>query len=239
MSRLGNETFYQRYGKRVIDLCLSLVLLILFWWVLAIVAILVRVKLGSPVLFKQPRPGKDEKIFNLYKFRTMTDECDVNGNLLPDEVRLTKFGKALRATSLDELPEVLNIVRGEMAIIGPRPQLVRDMVFMAPEQRKRHLVRPGLSGLAQVNGRNAIAWDDKLAYDLDYIEHITFAGDVAIFFKTITKAFMKQEGITEDGMATAADYGDYLLAVKRVSREEYDDLQAQAKKLLNETVVIQ
>lgn len=235
MSRLGNETFYQRYGKRVIDLCLSLVLLILFWWVLAIVAILVRVKLGSPVLFKQPRPGKDEKIFNLYKFRTMTDECDENGNLLPDEVRLTKFGKALRATSLDELPEVFNIVRGEMAIIGPRPQLVRDMVFMTPEQRKRHLVRPGLSGLAQVNGRNAIAWDDKLAYDLDYIEHITFAGDVAIFFKTITKAFMKQEGITEDGMATAADYGDYLLAVKRVSREEYDDLQAQARQLL-ETV---
>lgn len=239
MSRLGNETFYQRYGKRVIDLCLSLVLLILFWWVLAIVAILVRVKLGSPVLFRQPRPGKDEKIFNLYKFRTMTDECDENGNLLPDEVRLTKFGKALRATSLDELPEVLNIVRGEMAIIGPRPQLVRDMVFMTPEQRKRHLVRPGLSGLAQVNGRNAIAWDDKLAYDLKYIEQITFAGDVAIFFKTIAKAFVKQEGISEDGMATAADYGDYLLAEGRVMREEYDGLQEQAKKLLNETVVIQ
>lgn len=239
MSRLGNETFYQRYGKRVIDLCLSLVLLILFWWVLAIVAILVRVKLGSPVLFRQPRPGKDEKIFNLYKFRTMTDECDENGNLLPDEVRLTKFGKALRATSLDELPEVLNIVRGEMAIIGPRPQLVRDMVFMTPEQCKRHLVRPGLSGLAQVNGRNAIAWDDKLAYDLDYIEHITFAGDAAIFFKTLAKAFVKQEGITEDGMATAADYGDYLLAEGRVTREEYYGLQEQAKKLLNETVVIQ
>lgn len=239
MSRLGNETFYQRHGKRVIDLCLSLVLLILFWWVLAIVAILVRVKLGSPVLFRQPRPGKDEKIFNLYKFRTMTDECDENGNLLPDEVRLTKFGKALRATSLDELPEVLNIVRGEMAIIGPRPQLVRDMVFMTPEQRKRHLVRPGLSGLAQVNGRNAIAWDDKLAYDLKYIEQITFAGDVAIFFKTIAKAFVKQEGISEDGMATAADYGDYLLAEGRVMREEYDGLQEQAKKLLNETVVIQ
>lgn len=239
MSRLGNETFYQRHGKRVIDLCLSLVLLILFWWVLAIVAILVRVKLGSPVLFRQPRPGKDEKIFNLYKFRTMTDECDENGNLLPDEVRLTKFGKALRATSLDELPEVLNIVRGEMAIIGPRPQLVRDMVFMTPEQRKRHLVRPGLSGLAQVNGRNAIAWDDKPAYDLKYIEQITFAGDVAIFFKTIAKAFVKQEGISEDGMATAADYGDYLLAEGRVMREEYDGLQEQAKKLLNETVVIQ
>lgn len=238
MSRLGNETFYQRYGKRAIDLCLSLILLILFWWVLAIVALLVRFKLGSPVLFRQPRPGKDEKIFNLYKFRSMTDERDENGNLLPDEMRLTKFGKALRATSLDELPEVFNIVLGEMAIIGPRPQLVRDMVFMTPEQRRRHCVRPGLSGLAQVNGRNAIAWDDKLAYDLDYIEHITFAGDVAIFFKTLAKALVKQEGITEDGMATAADYGDYLLAMKRVTREKYDDLQAQAKKLLDETVVI-
>lgn len=238
MSRLGNETFYQRYGKRAIDFCLSLILLILFWWVLAIVALLVRFKLGSPVLFRQPRPGKDENIFNLYKFRSMTDERDENGNLLPDEMRLTKFGKALRATSLDELPEVFNIVLGEMAIIGPRPQLVRDMVFMTPEQRRRHCVRPGLSGLAQVNGRNAIAWDDKLAYDLDYIEHITFAGDVAIFFKTLAKAFVKQEGITEDGMATAADYGDYLLAMKRVTREKYDDLQAQAKKLLDETVVI-
>ena len=238
MSRLGNETFYQRYGKRAIDLCLSLILLILFWWVLAIVALLVRFKLGSPVLFRQPRPGKDEKIYNLYKFRSMTDERDENGNLLPDEMRLTKFGKALRATSLDELPEVFNIVLGEMAIIGPRPQLVRDMVFMTPEQRRRHCVRPGLSGLAQVNGRNAIAWDDKLAYDLGYIEHITFAGDVAIFFKTLAKAFVKQEGITEDGMATAADYGDYLLAMKRVTREKYDDLQAQAKKLLDETVVI-
>lgn len=238
MSRLGNETFYQRYGKRAIDLCLSLILLILFWWVLAIVALLVRFKLGSPVLFRQPRPGKDEKIFNLYKFRSMTDERDENDNLLPDEMRLTKFGKALRATSLDELPEVFNIVLGEMAIIGPRPQLVRDMVFMTPEQRRRHCVRPGLSGLAQVNGRNAITWDDKLAYDLDYIEHITFAGDVAIFFKTLAKAFVKQEGITEDGMATAADYGDYLLAMKRVTREKYDDLQAQAKKLLDETVVI-
>lgn len=238
MSRLGNESFYQRFGKRAIDLCLSLILLILFWWVLAVVALLVRVKLGRPVLFRQPRPGKNEKIFNLYKFRTMTDERDESGNLLPDEVRLTKFGKALRATSLDELPEVFNILLGEMAIIGPRPQLVRDMVFMTPEQRRRHCVRPGLSGLAQVNGRNAIAWDDKLAYDLDYIEHITFAGDVVIFFKTLAKAFVKQEGITEDGMATAADYGDYLLAKKRVTREKYDDLQAQAKKLLNETVVI-
>ena len=235
MSNSGDETFYQRHGKRAIDLCLSLVLLALFWWVLAIVGILVRVRLGSPVLFKQPRPGKDEKIFNLYKFRTMTDERDVDGNLLPDEVRLTRFGKALRATSLDELPEVLNIVKGEMSIIGPRPQLVRDMVFMTPEQRRRHSVRPGLSGLAQVNGRNAIAWDDKLAYDLKYIEHITLIGDIAIFFKTIAKAFVKQEGVTGDGMATAADYGEYLLAEGRVTREEYGRLQAQARQLLCET----
>ena len=214
---------------------LSLLLLVLFWWVLAIVAILVRVKLGSPVLFKQPRPGKDEKIFNLYKFRTMTDERDAEGNLLPDDARLTKFGKALRATSLDELPEVFNIIKGEMAIIGPRPQLVRDMVFMTPEQRHRHDVRPGLSGLAQVNGRNAIAWDDKLAYDLKYIEQVTFLGDIAIFFKTIAKAFVKQEGITEDGMATAADYGDYLLAEGRVTLAKYDALQLEAKHLLEAT----
>ena len=185
------------------------------------------------MLFKQPRPGKDEKIFNLYKFRTMTDERDAEGNLLPDDVRLTKFGKALRATSLDELPEVFNIIKGEMAIIGPRPQLVRDMVFMTPEQRRRHDVRPGLSGLAQVNGRNAIAWDDKLAFDLKYIEQVTFPGDIAIFFKTIAKAFVKQEGITENGMATAADYGDYLLAEGRVTREEYARKQAYAKGLLN------
>ncbi|WP_373204472.1 sugar transferase [Collinsella aerofaciens] len=233
MSKPGNETFYQRHGKRAIDLCLSLMLFILFWWVLAIVAVLVRVKLGSPVLFKQPRPGKDERIFYLYKFRTMTDERDAEGNLLPDDVRLTYFGKALRSTSLDELPEVFNIVRGEMAIIGPRPQLVRDMVFMTSEQRKRHLVRPGLSGLAQVNGRNAIAWDDKLAYDLKYIERITFVGDIAIFFKTIAKAFVKQEGITEDGMATAADYGDYLLAEGRVTHEEYAQKQNYARGLLS------
>lgn len=235
MSKPGNTTFYQLYGKRAIDLVLSLLLLTLFWWVLAIVAILVRVKLGSPVLFKQPRPGKDEKIFNLYKFRTMTDERDAEGNLLPDDVRLTKFGKALRATSLDELPEVFNIIKGEMAIIGPRPQLVRDMVFMTPEQRHRHDVRPGLSGLAQVNGRNAIAWDDKLAYDLKYIEQVTFLGDIAIFFKTIAKAFVKQEGITEDGMATAADYGDYLLAEGRVTLAKYDALQLEAKHLLEAT----
>lgn len=206
--------------------------MVLFWWVLAVVAVLVRLKLGSPVLFKQPRPGKDERIFNLYKFRTMTDERDENGELLSDEARLTKFGKVLRSTSLDELPEVFNIIRGEMAIIGPRPQLVRDMVFMTSEQRRRHDVRPGLSGLAQVNGRNGISWDCKLSYDLKYVESITLRGDTVIFFKTIAKAFVRQEGITGEGMATTVDYGDYLLAEGRITPSEYDALQLQANRLL-------
>lgn len=213
-------------------MCLSVALLGAFWWVLAIVAILVRVNLGSPVLFRQPRPGKDEHIFEMLKFRTMTDQRDSEGNLLSDDVRLTPFGKALRASSLDELPEVINILRGDMSIIGPRPQLVRDMVFMTPEQRRRHSVRPGLSGLAQISGRNAIAWDDKLAKDLEYLTSITFLGDASIFLRTIGKAFLKQEGITEEGMATAADLGDYLLSEGRITKEEYDQGQRRAKALL-------
>lgn len=150
---------YEKYVKRVIDIVCALAAIIVFSWLYLIVAILVKIKLGSPVLFKQPRPGKNEKVFNMYKFRTMTDEKDENGNLLPDEIRLTQFGKWLRSTSLDELPEAFNILNGSMSVIGPRPQLVRDMVFMTPEQRKRHTVKPGLSGLAQVNGRNAIGWE--------------------------------------------------------------------------------
>ena len=144
---------YEKYVKRVIDIVCALAAIIVFSWLYLIVAILVKIKLGSPVLFKQPRPGKNEKVFNMYKFRTMTDEKDENGNLLPDEIRLTQFGKWLRSTSLDELPEAFNILNGSMSVIGPRPQLVRDMVFMTPEQRKRHTVKPGLSGLAQVNGK--------------------------------------------------------------------------------------
>lgn len=231
---IEKPTLYQAYGKRAIDVCLSAALLGAFWWVLAIIAVLVRVNLGSPVLFRQPRPGKDEKIFEMLKFRTMTDECDETGALLPDEVRLTTFGKALRASSLDELPEVINILRGDMSIIGPRPQLVRDMVFMTAEQRRRHSVRPGLSGLAQISGRNAIAWDDKLAKDLEYLEHITLRGDALIFFKTIEKAFVKQEGITEEGMATAADLGDYLLSEGRITQKQYEQGQIKAKAYLEE-----
>ena len=205
MSRLGNETFYQRYGKRVIDLCLSLVLLILFWWVLAIVAILVRVKLGSPVLFRQPRPGRDEKVFNLYKFRTMTDERDADGNLLPDEQRLTKFGSVLRSTSLDELPEVFNIVRGDMSIIGPRPLLVKYLPRYSAEQRRRHEARPGLTGLAQVNGRNSISWDEKFLYDVEYVDNVSLGLDASIFLRTIL-ATLRRSGISAEGEATMPEF---------------------------------
>lgn len=205
MSRLGNETFYQRYGKRVIDLCLSLVLLILFWWVLAIVAILVRVKLGSPVLFRQPRPGRDEKVFNLYKFRTMTDERDADGKLLPDEQRLTKFGSVLRSTSLDELPEVFNIVRGDMSIIGPRPLLVKYLPRYSTEQRRRHEVRPGLTGLAQVNGRNSISWDEKFLYDVEYVDNVSLGLDASIFLRTIL-ATLRRSGISAEGEATMPEF---------------------------------
>lgn len=227
--------FYEKYMKRLLDIVCALAALIVFCWLYIIVAVLVRVKLGSPVIFKQPRPGKGEKIFNLYKFRTMTDERDENGNLLPDEVRLTRFGKALRATSLDELPEAFNILKGDMSVIGPRPQLVRDMVFMTPEQRQRHSVRPGLSGLAQTRGRNAISWDGKLATDLEYIQHVTFLGDVKIIFDTVKQVFFKQKGLEGsdvDEVELTDDFGDYLLKAGRVSENEYEEKQREARKLL-------
>ena len=169
----------------------------------------------------------------MYKFRSMSDERDVDGNLLPDEIRLGKFGKALRATSLDELPEAFNILKGDMSIIGPRPQLVRDMVFMTDEQRMRHTAKPGLSGLAQVNGRNDISWEEKLNWDLKYIEKVSFLGDVKIIFQTVMKAFVKQEGITDGDMATAYDYGDWLLKEGKVSKEVYDELQKETVDCLN------
>ena len=224
---------YERWFKRPVDIFCALAAMIVFCWLYAIVAILVRVKLGSPVLFRQPRPGKNEQIFNLCKFRTMTDERDEKGNLLPDDVRLTKFGKFLRSTSLDELPEAWNILKGDMSVIGPRPQLVRDMVFMTPEQRQRHCVAPGLSGLAQVRGRNAISWEGKLATDLEYVEKVTFWGDLKIVLQTVVK-FVKREDISAEGMETAEDLGDYLLRTGQVEQAEYDRLQQQAKDLLAE-----
>lgn len=227
--------FYERYVKRLLDILCALAALVVFCWLYLIIAVLVRIKLGSPVIFKQPRPGKDEKIFNLYKFRTMTDERDENGNLLPDEVRLTKFGKALRATSLDELPEAINILKGDMSVIGPRPQLVRDMVFMTPEQRMRHTAKPGLSGLAQTRGRNALNWDAKLATDLEYIQNITFRGDMKIILDTVRQVFFREKGLAgsdADEIDITDDLGDYLRKAGRVSEEEFDRKHAEAKILL-------
>ena len=193
---------YERCFKRPIDIFCSLLTLLVFWWLLLIIAILVRVKLGSPVLFKQERPGKNEKIFRLYKFRTMTDERDENGNLLPDDVRLTKFGRFLRKTSLDELPEVINILKGDMSIVGPRPLLVEYLPRYNEEQKHRHDVRPGLSGYAQVNGRNGLKWEDKFKLDIEYVNKITFIGDLKIVVNTVVKAFVKREGINSQTSVT-------------------------------------
>ena len=234
----NKNRFYQKYIKRGLDILCALLALTVFCWLYAIVALLVRLKLGSPVIFRQPRPGmKDqngkEKIFCLYKFRTMTSEKDENGKLLPDDVRLTKFGAKLRDWSLDELPEAWNILKGDMSVIGPRPQLVRDMVFMTEEQRKRHNVRPGLSGLAQVSGRNAISWEGKLAVDLKYIERVSLWEDIRIIIMTVIKVF-QHEGISAEGQATADDFGDELLKQGKISREEYDRKQLEAKNQLAE-----
>ena len=188
---------YEKYFKRVFDVFCGLAALLVFWWLYIIVAVLVRIKLGSQVLFKQERPGKNEEIFKLYKFRTMTDARDKNGNLLPDEVRLTKFGRALRATSLDELPEVFNILKGEMSLVGPRPLTIQYLPYYSEEERHRHDVRPGLSGLAQVNGRNFIDWDHRLAFDVQYVKKITFIGDLRIILQTALK-FIKKEDIAVD-----------------------------------------
>lgn len=185
---------YQRCFKRVIDIICALLALVVFCWLYAIIAILVRMKLGSPVIFKQDRPGKDEKIFTLYKFRTMTDERDEKGNLLSSEERLTSFGKWLRSASLDEIPEALNILKGDMSVVGPRPLLIEYLPLYNERQKHRHDVRPGLSGLAQVNGRNAIGWDEKFDLDIKYVENVTFLVDCAIVLQSILKVF-KREGI--------------------------------------------
>ena len=186
---------YAKYIKRILDLILSLMALIVLMPLMIIIRILVRINLGSPIIFKQKRPGKNEKVFTLYKFRTMTDKRDIDGNLLPDEYRLTKFGKFLRSTSLDELPELINIIKGDMAIVGPRPLLVEYLELYNEEQKHRHDVRPGLTGLAQISGRNSISWEEKFKDDLEYIKKITFLKDCKIILKTITKVF-KREGIS-------------------------------------------
>lgn len=227
------RTFYDRYIKRIIDSILSLIAIIILSPVIIITSILVAIKLGRPVIFKQQRPGLDEKIFTMYKFRSMTDERGENGELLPDEVRLTRFGKKLRATSLDELPELFNILKGDMAIVGPRPQLVKDMVFMTKQQRLRHKVRPGLTGWAQINGRNSVLWEQKLLCDIYYIKNESFFLDIKIIFKTI-KCVLRKDGISFSNMDTAEDLGDYLLRVKQVSINEYNEKMQTAKIILEE-----
>lgn len=197
---------YNKFFKRFFDIICALSAIIVFSWLYIIVAVLVRVKLGKPVLFKQERPGKNEKIFKLYKFRTMTDQRDENGKLLSDEVRLTKFGKFLRKTSLDELPEAFNILKGDMSVVGPRPLLVKYLPRYNERQKRRHEVRPGLTGLAQVNGRNGISWEEKFDWDVKYLDNITFISDVKIIFLTVWKAFVKEEGITSENSSTMEEF---------------------------------
>ena len=196
---------YEKYIKRFIDILCSGMALLILWPLLLITAILVRIKLGSPVIFAQERPGKDEKIFQLYKFRTMTDGRDDNGNLLPDDKRLTKFGKWLRSSSLDELPELFNILKGDMSLIGPRPLLVQYLPLYNEEQRHRHDVRPGLSGWAQVNGRNTVSWENKFKYDVEYVEKISFSMDIKILFMTL-KSVVKRDGISSETSVTMEQF---------------------------------
>ncbi len=196
---------YKNFVKRILDIILSLLALIIFSPLLIITAILVRFKLGSPILFRQARPGKNEKIFHILKFRTMTDEKDKDGNLLPDEIRLTKFGQFLRSTSIDELPELLNILKGDMAVVGPRPLLVQYLDRYDDEQRHRHDVKPGLTGLAQVNGRNGITWEEKFNYDLQYVKNVTFLGDCKIILQTVQKVFQRQ-GISSATSVTMEEF---------------------------------
>ena len=197
--------FYERYIKRPQDFCCALAAIIVLSPVMAVTAVLVRIKLGSPVIFKQKRPGLNGKIFTLYKFRTMTDKKDKNGELLPDEERLTHFGKILRSTSLDELPELVNMLKGDMSVVGPRPLLVKYLPLYNERQARRHEVRPGFTGYAQVHGRNAITWEDKFEKDVYYVDHISFLGDWKIIFQTVGTV-LKREGISSETAQTMEEF---------------------------------
>lgn len=227
---------YVKYIKRAIDFFLALCAIIVLSPFLVLFTVIGAFAMKGNPFFCQLRPGKKgkdgkEKIFMLIKFRTMTFKTDDNGQPLPDEQRLTGYGKFLRSTSIDELPELINILKGDMSIVGPRPQLVTDMFFMTDEQRRRHNVRPGLTGLAQINGRNAVSWENKFMLDLDYISDITFAKDLKIVFKTFIKV-LKRDGITAEGMDTAEDLGDYLVNTNKIDKEIYDRVNKQASDLL-------
>ena len=227
---------YKQFFKRFWDIVLSGLAIIVLSPLLIILTIIGLFAMKGNPFFTQERPGKkdkngNERIFKLIKFRSMTNEKDKEGNLLPDDVRLNKYGKLLRSTSLDELPELFNIFIGDMGIIGPRPQLVRDMVFMSDEQRHRHDVRPGLSGLAQVNGRNNITWEQKFEYDLKYIEKITLFGDVALIFKTVFKVF-KREDTVREGTVSDIDFGDWLLQKRIIDKDYYDNKLKESKEII-------
>ena len=222
---------YKKYFKRLFDLCSSGMALLFLSPLLLYIAYLVKVKLGSPVLFTQIRPGKDNRLFKMYKFRTMTDARDKEGNLLPDDLRLTAFGKKLRETSLDELPELINIFKGDMSVVGPRPQLVRDMVFFSDKEMQRQSVYPGLTGLAQISGRNNISWEEKFKYDLQYIDRISFLEDMRIIYRTSFKV-ANQDDINTEGMETAEDYGDWLRRKKLLTDQDYEIGQDKAKQLI-------
>jgi lipopolysaccharide/colanic/teichoic acid biosynthesis glycosyltransferase len=228
---MDKKGIYVKYLKRPFDFIVSLTAFIVLIPLLIIVAILVKIKLGSPIVFKQERPGLNEKIFTLFKFRSMTDEKDEKGNLLPDSDRLTKFGKFLRSTSIDELPSLLNIIKGDMSLVGPRPQLKIDMIFMTNLQRNRHSVRPGLTGYSQVNGRNNISWEEKLSLDLKYIKKITFFNDIKVLVLTVFKV-LKREDISKYGMETAEDLGVYLLNENKITFEQYEKTIKDHEKLL-------
>lgn len=244
MSEQEKKTFIRKKGlyevvvKRLLDILCALLVLFLFGWLYLILALLVRIKIGRPVFFLQPRSGMitpgtgKECIFDIIKYRTMSYEQDEEGRLLPDHKRLIRFGEMLRRTSLDEIPEVINILRGDMSFVGPRPFLVRDMVFMTEEQRRRHTARPGLTGLAQVMGRNSISWEEKMEWDLKYIEKVSFLSDFRILLKTVAILFKRGENF--GGTDLADDYGDALLKEGKVTREQYDLLQESARRMVED-----
>lgn len=209
---------YEKYFKRILDAICALATIVVFWWLYIIIGILVKINMGSPVIFKQPRPGKNGEIFNLYKFRTMTDKKDKNGELLPDEERLTRFGKILRSTSLDEIPEAFCILFGTMSVVGPRPLAVKYLPYYNEYEKQRHDVRPGLTGLAQVSGRNLVNWDERFAYDVKYVKKITFMGDLKIVVLTIATA-LKRTGIEGNGAVPLEDFDVY----RENQRENNDD----------------
>lgn len=232
---LLSAALYRQFFKRFYDFVLSLIAIVVLSPLLLILTIVGAIAMRGNPFFTQLRPGKkdkngNEKIFRLIKFRTMSNKKDADGNLLPDAQRLNKYGAFLRKSSLDELGELVNILKGDMSIVGPRPQLVRDMVFMTEEQRLRHKVRPGLTGLAQVNGRNAIAWEDKFKYDLQYIKRITLFGDIKILFQTVFKV-LKRSDVVREGTVSDMDYGDYLLQELAITQKEYNEKQEEAREM--------